>query len=237
MTIPFQKGRYRVRFATSPADVAACQNLRHLSFFGAPGRDADLFDQTCRHLMVDDLAGALVATLRLWVHPYGAAACDGYVGQFYDLAWLARQKGPVIELGRFCVDPAVLDADALRVIWGALTGLVDDENVALLFGCTSFAGTDPAVYGRAFALLAAHHLGPGDQRPVPKVPEALAFSRIPDHGTRPMPALLRSYLALGGWVGDHLVVDRAMNTLHVFTCVDISAVPPARARALRAIAG
>ncbi|MFU8824023.1 MAG: ornithine-acyl-ACP acyltransferase, partial [Yoonia sp.] len=33
------------------------------------------------------------------------------------------------------------------------------------------------------------------------------------------------------------VIDRAMNTLHVFTCVDIAAVPPARAKALRAVMG
>lgn len=237
MTIPFQTGRYRLRFAASPADVVACQRLRHRAFFGAQGRDADPFDDACRHLMVDDPAGCVVATLRLWVHPHATAASEGYVGQFYDLAALARQKGPVIELGRLCVRPAVLDADVLRMIWGALTRMVDDESAALLFGCTSFAGTDPAVYGRVFARLAAHHIGPSDLRPIPKVPEALAFARIPDHGTCPMPTLLRSYLAMGGWVGDHLVVDRAMNTLHVFTCVEISAVPPARARALRAIVG
>ena len=36
-----------------------------------------------------------------------------------------------------------------------------------------------------------------------------------------MPPLLRSYLALGGWVSDHAVVDPGLQTMHVFTGVEI----------------
>jgi hypothetical protein len=50
-----------------------------------------------------------------------------------------------------------------------------------------------------------------------------------------MPPLLRSYLVMGGWVSDHAVVDRDMNTLHVFTGVEVAAIPAARQRSLRAI--
>ncbi len=42
---------------------------------------------------------------------------------------------------------------------------------------------------------------------------------------------------MGGWVSDHAVVDQQMNTLHVFTGVEIGAIPPARKRLLRAVAG
>jgi putative hemolysin len=52
-----------------------------------------------------------------------------------------------------------------------------------------------------------------------------------------MPPLLRSYLAMGGWVSDHAVLDKALNTLHVFTGLEVSTIPPARARRLRALAG
>ncbi|HHB81042.1 MAG TPA: ornithine-acyl-ACP acyltransferase, partial [Aliiroseovarius sp.] len=37
-------------------------------------------------------------------------------------------------------------------------------------------------------------------------------------------------------VSDHVVVDDALRTLHVFTGLEIAAVPRARARALRALA-
>ena len=52
-----------------------------------------------------------------------------------------------------------------------------------------------------------------------------------------MPPLLRSYLALGGWVGDHAVLDRDLGTMHVFTGVEVRRIPAARARALRRLAG
>jgi putative hemolysin len=50
-----------------------------------------------------------------------------------------------------------------------------------------------------------------------------------------LPPLLRTYLSMGGWVSDHAVVDRALDTLHVFTCVEVDRVPPARAASLRAV--
>ena len=61
-------------------------------------------------------------------------------------------------------------------------------------------------------------------------------ARAPDlkAAVRGMPPLLRSYLAMGGWVSDHAVIDRDLGTLHVFTGLEISAVPAARARFLRA---
>jgi putative hemolysin len=51
-----------------------------------------------------------------------------------------------------------------------------------------------------------------------------------------LPPLLRTYLGMGGWVSDHAVVDRDLDTLHVFTCVEVEKVPPARAASLRAVA-
>jgi putative hemolysin len=60
--------------------------------------------------------------------------------------------------------------------------------------------------------------------------------RTPDlkAALRAMPPLLRSYLAMGGWVSDHAVVDRDLGTLHVFTGLEVGGVPEARIQALRA---
>lgn len=236
MTIPFHKGLYQVRLAADVTDVLACQRLRHACFFGCTGVDMDQFDPKCRHLMVENQAGRLVAAVRFFTFASGSEVLGGYAAQSYDLTALARQKTPMIEVGRFCVAPDVLDTDVLRVLWGALTQLVDDTDVGLLFGCTSFAGTDPRRYGQVFARLAQRHLGPAALRPTFGSAEAVSLAAVPAGGTDPMPPLLRTYLAMGGWVGDHAVVDRAMNTLHVFTCLEVAAVPPARARALRALA-
>ncbi|WP_322892582.1 MULTISPECIES: GNAT family N-acetyltransferase [unclassified Yoonia] len=237
MTITMQFGRYRARIGADGADMAACQALRHLCFFGKPGLDRDDFDPRCQHLMIEDGKGRLIAAARMLLVPDAASLSQCYAAQYYDLARLAGQAGPSLELGRFCIAPDVQDADVVRAAWGALTQIVDDQGVQVLFGCTSFAGTDPEIYGLALAKLAAQHIGPEHLRPGVKAGEVVRLCDATGRGTAPLPSLLRSYLAMGGWVSDHAVIDRQMNTFHVFTCVDIAAVPPARAKALRAVMG
>ena len=51
-----------------------------------------------------------------------------------------------------------------------------------------------------------------------------------------LPPLLRFYLSLGGWVSDHAVIDPQLDTLHVFTCVELARMPKARRESLRALA-
>ena len=41
----------------------------------------------------------------------------------------------------------------------------------------------------------------------------------------------------GGWASDHAVVDRQLNTMHLFKGVEIGAVPAARKRLLKAVVG
>ncbi len=52
-----------------------------------------------------------------------------------------------------------------------------------------------------------------------------------------VPPLLRMYLAMGGWVSDHAVIDRGLDTLHVLVAVPVADIPPARLRALTALLG
>jgi putative hemolysin len=238
------RGRYEARMARGPADLAAAQALRHRAFHGTPGRDHDAFDARCRHILVEERAtGRLVCCYRVLRLPGGAAIGESYSAQFYDLSALAGYAGPLLEMGRFCIDPHVHDADVLRIAWGALTRLVDAEGVTLLFGCASFPGTEHAPYDDAFAVLKARHLAPRRWLPRIKAPQVFRFAarlrRAPDpeRAMRVMPPLLRTYLMMGGWVSDHAVVDPQMNTLHVFTGVEIAAIPPARKRLLRAVAG
>jgi putative hemolysin len=147
-------------------------------------------------------------------------------------------------MGRFCIHPDWHDPDILRVAWGAMTAWVDREGVEMLFGCSSFVGTDAADYLDAFALLKDRHLAPRRWLPRVKAPQVFRFARrlrarTPDlaRAMRGMPPLLRTYLMMGGWVSDHAVVDRDLGTLHVFTGLEIRAIPPARARLLRGVAG
>ncbi len=231
--VPLSRGLYTAQLAVTAADVAAAQALRHLAFRGHAGRDEDRFDALCRHLVVVDKAGALVACCRVQDFAAGADLADSYAAQTYDLTRVAAVEGPKIELGRFCLHPGQHDPDILRLIWGALTRLIDARGVGLLFGCTSFAGADPALHWPALAAL-RRYVAPADQAPGPRAPESVALPNGPGDPAS-LPPLLRSYLAMGAWVSDHAVIDRDMDTLHVLTGLPIAGVPPARARALRAL--
>jgi putative hemolysin len=68
-------------------------------------------------------------------------------------------------------------------------------------------------------------------------PYGLEITSKPDlaRANAAMPPLLRTYLMMGGWVSDHAVIDRAMNTLHVFTALEIGTIPEARKTRLRAL--
>ncbi|SEM42466.1 ornithine-acyl[acyl carrier protein] N-acyltransferase [Loktanella fryxellensis] len=228
----------QVGLARSPADLAACQSLRHVAFFGRPGIDADGFDAGCLHLMIADAQG-LAGTCRVALLPPGSDLQLTYTGQAYDLTPLAPHTAPMLEVGRFCTAPGAAIADVLRLAWGALAALVDVHGVGLMIGCSSFRGADPVGHRAALALLGAAHQGPAALRPGRRAVLTVPLTgAVPDRraALAGLPPLLRSYLGLGGWVGDHAVIDRRMDTLHVFTALPVADVPPARARALRALA-
>ncbi|WP_052272267.1 GNAT family N-acyltransferase [Leisingera sp. ANG-M7] len=237
------RGRYRARLAASAADVAAAQALR-AQCFRSGCTDSDAFDSECCHVLVEEQpGGALVCCFRLLLLESGAELARSYSAQFYDLTALQAFEGRMAELGRFCIHPNWQDADILRVAWGAMTGLVDGQGVQMLFGCSSFAGISAAPYAEALALLRQRHLAPAQWRPGIKAPEVVCFGAEPlreaetKKALQKMPPLLRTYLLMGGWVSDHAVVDRQMNTLHVFTGLEIGAIPDTRKRLLRAVAG
>jgi putative hemolysin len=232
--VSLRKGRYLARIADAQ-DISAAFALRALCF-GPQDRDA--FDARCSHVVIE-ADGTIVGAFRVLALT-GADIGQSYSAQFYDLARLAAYPGPLLEMGRFCIHPDQSDPDILRMAWGFLTRLVDANGVRLLFGCASFAGDDATRYLAAFGRLYARHQAPAGWQPGKKADDVFDFAPLAGHGpgdAAGLPPLLRSYLALGGWVSDHAVHDRALHTMHVFTGVEIAAIPPARARLLRALAG
>ncbi|CAN5651885.1 GNAT family N-acetyltransferase [soil metagenome] len=264
------RGRYRIRFAASPEDVFAAQALRYRCFRAPRGDgsapqagegsaaqggaaaepqaastesiDADDFDAKAAHVLVEESdTGRLVCCFRLMHFRNGSEIASSYSAQFYELSALGRYEGPMLELGRFCIDPAAHGADVLRVAWGALADYIDRHGIELLFGCSSFKGTEAEAYLDAFAVLKDRHIAPRRWLPRVKAPRVFRFARSlrlrkPNLkvGMRTMPPLLRTYLVMGGWVSDHAVVDGDLGTLHVFTGLEVNAVPSERARFFRA---
>ncbi len=220
---------------SDPDTLDACRRLRYRSFFGGDGVDADPFDELCQHVAIRQ-DSRLVATFRYTVLDHSDAYARCYSAQSYGLGRVAGQGGVGVELGRFCIAEDTQDPDVLRLALAALTDIVDRAGAWILFGCSSFQGTDPARYQGVFSALSSSFIAPERFAPDRISPDAIGLGAGGRASLNAAPPLLRSYLGLGGWVSDHAVVDRAMNTIHVFTGVETARVPPRRAEALRRLA-
>lgn len=227
------------------AYIKEAQALRAMAFrSGSPEPDSDRFDQTAHHVLIYQ-SGQLACCFRYSLYSSGASIDQSYTAQFYDLSSLAEFDRPLLELGRFCLHPmhkqgGTREAALVMRAWAEVAQIVDAHGVAMLFGCSSFMGADAALHHEALTLLKERHLAPPHCRPRVKAPRIFPFAhalklRRPNlkAAMQAMPPLLRSYLGMGGWVSDHAVLDDDLNTLHVFTGLEVAKIPPTRARALR----
>lgn len=235
---------YKSRIAQSAVDLRKVQALRRLAFADAtPSSIAwDDYDERASHILVEAGAGKLFASCRARVFQTPGALADSYSGRYYDLKKLEIFPGPSLEISRFCLAEGAKNPEILRHLFAAIVKIVEQNDIKLIFGCTSFVGVDPRRYGGVFRHLSDNHLAPEKWQPGRLAAETygLADASVitnPDGcgDLSAMPPLLRSYLTLGGWVSDHSVVDHEMGTLHVFTGVEVDKIPASRARALRAL--
>lgn len=250
MMQPFYKGKYLARLADTTEDIRKAQHLRWLCFVDDDDRksnrdqvECDSLDDECHHILItDETTGQLVCCFRFLPLTGGAEISRSYSAQYYNLEALRNFDGKMVEIGRFCTHPERQDPDILRIAWAAITRFVDGTGVEMLFGCSSFSGTEPEDHAEAFALLNERHLAPRRWLPRVKAPGVFRFARAlrlhkpdPKRAMAAMPPLLRTYLTMGAWVSDHAVVDPVLRTMHVFTGIEIRAIPHARKRLLRAI--
>jgi len=242
LTFIFRLGQLRCRVTRDPKHVARAQRMRARCFGCDTTIDVDPFDDECQHVLIEDVeTNQLLCCFRLLSVPADRAA-RSYSAQFYDLAELSNFGGSFLELGRFCKADDALGPDVLRAAFAIIARQVDMTGAAMLFGCSSFWGVEPAEYAACFGHLSRRHTGTLLQSPGAIAPEVIDLSAFAADNSpnkeiqRQMPALLRHYLGLGAWVGNQAVIDRSMNTIHVFTGVEIAHVPERRQRTLRAVA-
>lgn len=230
-----------VRLAQSEEEIEAAMALRYRVFYGemaatptaeiaARKLDFDRYDEVCDHLLVidNDRADALsrvVGTYRL----IRRAAADK-VGRFYsedeyDIAQLKEYPGEILELGRSCVDVDYRTRGTMQLLWKGIADYVWKYDVALMFGCASLPGTDPAAHAVALTYLRHYHLAPPGLRA-----HAVPWRRVemraldpaainPKRALAELPPLIKGYLRLGGFVGDGAVVDNQFNTTDVLILV------------------
>ena len=102
----------------------------------------------------------------------------------------------------------------------------------VLFGTASFHGTDPAPIADALSYLHHFHLAPDALRAT-VLPGQAQDMALRDAATidrraalQAIPPLIKSYLRLGGYVGQGAFVDHAFNTIDVLLILDATRISP-----------
>jgi putative hemolysin len=233
---PIIQGSLEVRLAQSEAELHLAQRLRYRIFCEEMGasanqdvrtqkRDFDKFDDACDHVLVLDHTRSkgeeVVGTYRILTRTNMPKVGGFYTETEYDVSKIKAYDGEVMELGRSCVELPYRTRPVIQLLWKGIGAYVSARDIKIMFGCASFAGTDPEIHRLPLAYLHYFHQTAEEIRP----------RALPDYYSRmdlmakdaidareaikAMPPLIKGYLRLGGTVGDGAVIDYAYNTTDV----------------------
>lgn len=229
-------GTLEVFIACRPEDLAASQALRFEVFFeemGAPitpefaavKRDFDKFDDVCDHLLVvEHQPGGgykVVGTYRLLRREPMKKVGRFYSAGEYDITPILQYPGEILEVGRSCVHPDYRNRAVMQLLWRGIGAYVTRFNIHIMFGCASFHGTDPDTHAMALSYLHHYHLAPKDLCPRALDELYVEMNRMPKEqvdvkqGFAALPALIKGYLRLSGYIGAGAVIDPEYNTTDV----------------------
>ncbi len=235
--------QFECRLAQTPAELEDAQRLRYRVFVTELGGDGalvdhdqklerDKFDPFFDHLLLFDhnrdshADGPVVGVYRL-MQGAGAADAGGFYSEGeYDLAPLKASGRKLLELGRSCLHEDYRGSMAMYHLWNGLAGYVRENDIEVLFGVASFHGTEIEPLKEALSLLHHSHLAPEDLRvrAQPSAFQAMNLMERDDINRKQamlaIPALIKAYLRLGGFVGDGAFVDHEFNTTDVCLLMD-----------------
>ena len=244
---------FEVRLARDDADLIAAQALRYDVFVRELGSDGEMvdhdaglekdrFDPYFDHLLLLDTTRGDTAREQI-VGVYRLLTDDGAakVGQFYsegeyDLTLLRQSGRKLLELGRSCLHADYRGGMGMFHLWSALADYVAERGVDVLFGTASFHGTDIKDLAAPLSLLHHRHLAPPDLRVRALDGAFQSMDLIPEDqlnrpaAMRAVPALIKGYLRLGGFVGEGAFIDRAFNTTDVCLILDTARMSEAQAK-------
>ncbi len=239
--------QFHVRLARDECDLLAAQRLRYRVFVEELGGDGPLVDHVRRlerdefdavndHLVLIDTTRPeatlehVIGVYRLLTGPRAAGFGRFYCDTEYDLTALRMSGRSLLELGRSCVDAAYRGGPAMFLLWNGLADYVLDHGIEVMFGVASFHGTDPVALREPLSWLYHHHLAPPGLRVRARAGQFQPMNLLPPSALDrraamvAMPALIKAYLRLGGFVGDGAFIDHAFNTTDVCLLMDTAAM-------------
>lgn len=229
-------GTLEVFVASRPEDIEASQRLRYLVFCEEMGarpsaeiqaqkRDMDAYDAVCDHLLVVEHQASgeirVVGTYRLLRRENMAKVGRFYSEGEYDISPIKNFKGNVLEVGRSCVHPDFRNRAVMQLLWRGIGAYVSHFRIGLMFGCASFHGTDPMAHAMALSYLHHYHLAPAELCPKALPERFVDMNLMPKEAVDAkaafvnLPALIKGYLRLSGYIGMGAVIDPEYNTTDV----------------------
>ena len=194
------------------------------------GLDEDGYDAYCEHIGVRDLnSGQLVATTRLLDHSAAQRIGHFYSEEEFNLHGLANLQGPLLEIGRTCVDPAYRNGGTIAVLWGELAEVLNQGNYRYLMGCASIPMQDGGIQAQAIMQrLRERYLCTEHLRAEPKNP--LPAQEVPSNVITEMPPLLKAYMRLGARICGEPCWDEDFQVADVFILLKRDELCPRYAR-------
>lgn len=252
-----QARQLAVRLAADAADLAAVQRLRWEVFVEEMGaapsidaapidlapvdlgrRECDPFDSLCDHLLVTDESPEtgeprVVGTYRLLRESVARAHGGFYSASEFELDRLvhhAAGMGELLELGRSCVLPGYRTSQTISLLWRGISQYLARHRIGAMFGCASFAGTDPAEHAASLSYLAHRHLAPAELRPRVLGGRGIPLEQLAPGGYDErrallgLPPLIKGYLRAGALFGEGAFVDFAFGTIDVCVVLAVDQV-------------
>lgn len=229
-------GNLEVFIASKPEEIRASQELRYRVFFEEMGavpnseiaaqkRDFDQYDAICDHLLVvehkPDGSTEVVGTYRLLRTENMRRVGHFYSESEFDISAIKAYQGNILEVGRSCVDKNFRNRAVMQLLWRGIGAYVAKFDIALMFGCASFHGTDPQAHALALSYLHHYHQAPKELCPSALPERFINMNLMPKEEVDAktafsmLPALIKGYLRLNGYIGLGAVIDPEYNTTDV----------------------
>jgi putative hemolysin len=233
--IDISEGRFNVRLANTPEEVAAALHLRYKVFNvelgnqpeSAFGIEKDEFDSTSHHLIATlKDTGEVIGVYRLRTLEMAKHAGGFYSSQEFQLENLPEDVlARSVEIGRACIAKQYRNKSVLFLLWKGLASYVMKTKKRYLFGCCSLFTQDYAVGKKAWQQILRD--GYLHETFRVKAQDDYAFTpqekQVPDLTEElEVPKLFRSYLRIGTKVCSEPVIDRKFKTIDFFVICDVA---------------
>lgn len=247
-------GAMEVRLAETEIEVEAAQRLRYKVFYEemaavpspemrAARRDFDRLDAFCDHMLVVDRSrtdgdgqSVVVGTYRMMREAYLDRSGGFYTSGEYDLspmlaAWPRNTR--YLELGRSCILKEYRSrTSTMQLLWRGLMAYVARFSSEMMFGCASFAGTNPEALALPLSYLHHFHAMPENISVRARAElyvgmDLMAKDAIDlKEALRTLPPMIKGYLRAGCRIGDGAVIDWQFGTTDVFIYLPVKDIDP-----------